>query len=118
MTDDKDIQLDKYKYVCMKCNYGTNIKHSLLHHNETILHKTGKRGKKNKKIKEEFKCDKCEYKSTNKNNHLTHVLNNHSTKEERKKKFKFYCDKCDFGVFTDSTFKKHNETLGHKRLNN
>jgi len=76
--------VDKYKYFCDKCKYGTNIKHSLLHHNKTILHITGERGKKQTKEKKEYKCDKCEYKSTNKNNHLTHVLNNHSTKEEKK----------------------------------
>ena len=48
---------------------------------------------------------------------MTHKLNNHSTKEERKKEFKYYCVVCDFGVFTESSFEKHKETIRHKRLN-
>jgi len=108
---------DKYKFYCEKCNYGTNLKHLILQHNETELHKTGERGKKQIKEKEIFKCVDCDFESINKNNFMTHKLNNHSTKEERKKKFKYYCEACDFGVFTESSFEKHKETLRHKRLN-
>ncbi len=108
--------MTEYKHFCEKCNYGTNIKHSLLQHYETELHKTGSRGKKIIKEKEIFECNECEFKSTNKNNHLTHILNNHSTKEQRKNKFKYYCDYCDFGVFTESSFNKHNESKRHLRL--
>ncbi len=108
--------MDNYKYVCEQCNYKTNIRHSLLQHNETELHKTGERKKKPIKIKEEYKCDKCDYISTNKNNYITHKLNNHSSQEERKKQFKYYCEKCDFGVFTESSIKKHNITIRHLRL--
>jgi hypothetical protein len=53
----------------------------------------------------------------NKNNFMTHKLNNHSTKEERKKEFKYYCEACDFGVFTESSYEKHKNSLRHKRLN-
>ena len=77
--------MNNYKYYCAKCNYGTDIRYSLIQHNETDLHKTGERGKKPIKEKEIFSCGKCDFTSTNKNNYLTHKLNNHSTKEERKK---------------------------------
>ena len=109
--------MSKYKHFCEKCNYGTNIRYSLLQHYNTQLHKTGIIKKTKLKNKEEYKCDKCEYNSINKNNYLTHKLNNHSTKEERKLQFKYYCDCCDFGVFTESSYIKHQETMGHKRLN-
>jgi hypothetical protein len=112
MTED-----NKYKFICDKCNYKTNLKSLILQHNETELHKTGERGKKPIKEKEIFKCSDCEFYSTNKNNYLTHKLNNHSTKEERKKQFKYYCDSCDFGVFTESSFEKHKNSLRHTRLN-
>ena len=110
--------MNEFKYYCEKCDYGTDIKFSLLQHNETILHKTGERGKKNKKIKDIYKCEKCDYQSTNKNNYLTHSLNNHSTKEEREKGFTYYCKYCDFGVFTESSINTHNTTIRHKRLSN
>jgi hypothetical protein len=107
---------DKFKFFCDKCNYGTDIKYSLLQHNETILHKTGERGKEFIKEKEIYKCNICDYESNNKNNYLTHKLNNHSTKEEREKEFTYYCKFCDFGVFTESSMKTHNESIRHKRL--
>ena len=106
-----------YKYYCEKCNYGTDIRYSLIQHNMTELHKTGERGKKQIKEKEVFECSDCEFETTNKNNYLTHKLNNHSNKEERKKQFKYYCDSCDFGVFTESSFEKHKTSLRHTRLN-
>ena len=109
--------MNNYKYYCQKCNYGTDIKYSLIQHNETELHKTGQRGKKPIKEKESFECVDCDFKSTNKNNYLTHKLNNHSSKEERNEQFKFYCETCDFGVFTETSYDKHKNTLRHKRLN-
>lgn len=59
------------------------------------------------KEKEHYNC----------NNFMTHKLNNHSTKEERKQEFKYYCETYDFGVFTESSFEKHKDTIRHKRLN-
>ena len=109
--------MSNHKYYCEKCKYGTDIRYSLIQHNNTELHKTGSRGKKQIKVKEEFNCNECNYKSLNKNNYLTHKLNNHSTKEERKQQFKFYCDTCDFGVFTETSFNNHKETIRHKRFN-
>ena len=106
--------MDEFKYYCSKCKYGTNLKHLLTQHFGTTLHKTGKRKKKPTKIKEEYKCDKCNYNSTNKNNYLTHYLYNHETKENRKTKFKHYCDACDFGVFTKSSYDKHTKTKKHE----
>ena len=109
---------ETYKFNCEKCKYATNIRYSLIQHNRTELHKTGERGKKQIKEKVIFQCSKCEFNSTNKNNYSTHKLNNHSTKEERKNQFKYYCEICDFGVFTESSFEKHKNSLKHKRLNN
>ena len=31
----------EFKYFCEKCNYGTDIRYSLIQHNNTTLHKTG-----------------------------------------------------------------------------
>lgn len=103
---------DEYKYYCDKCSYGTNVNHSFTRHNESVLHQTGKKKKKSEKIKETHDCSKCDYSSTNKNNYLTHKLNNHSTKEERKAGFNHYCEMCDVGVFTKTSFHNH---LGSKR---
>jgi hypothetical protein len=108
--------MDKYKYFCEKCNYGTDIRYSLIQHEETELHKTGIRKKKPIKEKKYYQCTNCDYKSDNNNNYLTHKLNNHSTKEDRATQFKYYCSCCDFGVFTDSSFDKHNQTVRHIRL--
>jgi Zn finger protein HypA/HybF involved in hydrogenase expression len=105
--------MEEYKFYCEKCKYGTNIRHSLLQHNESNFHKTGKITRKEEKVN--YKCDKCDFNSVNKNNYVTHHLNNHSTKEERKEKFKYYCDKCDFGVFTESSLKLHQDSVRHKR---
>jgi hypothetical protein len=110
--------MNNYKYYCQKCNYGTDIRYSLIQHNETELHKTGQRRKKPIKKKESFQCADCDFKSTNKNNYLTHKLNKHSNKEERNLLFKFYCETCDFGVFTETSYDKHKNTLRHNnRLN-
>jgi hypothetical protein len=107
----------EFKYFCEKCNYGTNIRYSLIQHNNTALHKTGVIKKTKLKEKIHYTCDKCDYNTLNKNNFITHKLNNHSTKEERSKEFTYYCELCDFGVFTESSFDKHKDTIRHKRLN-
>jgi hypothetical protein len=106
---------ENYKYYCDKCNYGTDIYHSLQQHNKTILHNTGKRGNKTSENKI-YKCNHCDYVSKEKNNYLTHQLNNHSTKEQREKNFKYYCKACDFGVFTESSMNIHLKTAKHKRF--
>jgi hypothetical protein len=76
-----------------------------LHHLKTTLHLTGKRKERSDRVA--YKCDHCIYESHNKNNYLTHVLNNHSTREERERGYKFYCKKCDFGVFTKTAYDLH-----------
>ena len=81
----------------------------------TTLHKTGKRKTRSDKVGRVYNCEKCEYKSLNKYNYLTHQLNNHESKEKRKLEFKFYCEACDFGVFTKSSYDKHLKTKTHKR---
>ena len=105
-----------YKYICEKCKYGTDIRYSLIQHEKSELHIKGQRKKKPVKEKKYYQCTDCEYKSDNNNNYLTHKLNNHSTKEDRSIQFKYYCSYCDFGVFTDSSFDKHNQTIRHIRL--
>jgi hypothetical protein len=54
--------MDKYKYFCEKCNYGTDIRYSLIQHEETELHKTGIRKKKPIKEKKYYQCTDCDYK--------------------------------------------------------
>lgn len=105
--------MNTYKFYCDKCNYGTQLQHLYKQHEETTLHKTGKRKPKEKKDRKKYKCDKCDYNSVNINNYLTHTLNNHDTKKNRKKEFKFYCEKCNFGVFTESCYNKHIYTKKH-----
>jgi len=105
-----------YKYFCEKCQYGTNLKYSIIQHNNTGLHKTGERIHKKKENKKIYECEHCPYyKTSYKNNYLTHMLNNHDNAVNRKKSFKFYCECCDFGVFTKSSFDKHLETLLHQK---
>ena len=111
--------MNQFKFFCDKCNYGTDIKNSIVLHNKSLLHTTGIAGKRNIKTEEEkkiYKCDKCDYVSKNKNNYLVHKLNNHSTKEERKKEYKYYCELCDFGVLSKSLYEKHIETITHKYI--
>lgn len=104
----------EYKFNCDKCNYHTNIMISYNKHLEGTLHKTGKRKTRSDRKKDIYKCDLCEYSSTNEHNYKTHFLNNHSTKEERKKQFTYYCDRCDFGNFIESCYETHINTKKHK----
>lgn len=101
-------------YICDKCHYQTHLLDSYKKHCKTGLHKTGKRKPRSDKLADNYKCDKCNYLTTAKLNLKTHVLNNHSSKEERKCGFKYYCEKCDLGVFTATSFKNHTETQKHK----
>ena len=103
----------KYNYICNKCNYGTNIEQSLINHFKTKKHRTGLYGGKKKEF---YECNLCEYSSTNKNNYLTHKLNNHANDEERESQFTFYCKTCKVGVFTESSMKIHKETIKHQKL--
>ena len=47
----------------------------------------------------------------------THILNNHSSKEERKHKFKCYCEYCDFGSFSEIHYQNHLITKKHILIN-
>ena len=112
--------MNTHKYFCEKCNYGTNIKYSLIQHNESELHKTGQRKKREKWTKEKkiYKCENCEYITSLKKNYMTHKLNNHSSKEERASSFNYYCLFCDIGVNTLLAFNQHKETLKHCNICN
>ena len=107
-----------YKFYCEKCNFGTDTKTRLTRHEETDLHKTGQRKKRESwKKKEEdkkiYKCKDCDYTTSFNKNYLTHKLNNHSSKEERASLYKYYCSLCNVGSFTILEFNKHKETLKH-----
>lgn len=101
------------KYICEKCQYGTNVKASYEKHLKTTLHLTGH--KKSKKKIDIHKCDKCEYKNEHKYNYMAHQLNVHGTKEERKNKFKYYCEFCDIGTFAKTIYNNHVGSIRHKR---
>ena len=107
--------MNTYKYFCEKCNYGTDIKSRLTHHEESDLHKTGERKKREKWSKEKkiYKCQDCEYTTTFNKNYLIHKLNNHSTKEERASLYDFYCSLCDVGTASLVAFNQHKETSKH-----
>lgn len=111
--------MEKYKYFCEKCKYGTNIKKSIERHNESNYHITGIKTRKEKENKVSYECKECKenkYITDNKSNYVLHKLNNHSTKEERKKEFKYYCELCDFGVFAETIFNIHKESKVHKKI--
>ena len=110
--------MEKYKYYCEKCKYGTNIKNSIERHNLSNYHVTGIKTRKEKENKIIYICNKkdCEYQTINKSNFELHNLNNHSTKEERKKNFKYYCELCDFGSLAETLFINHNESNVHKKI--
>ena len=103
------------EYVCEKCNYKTKIISSYKKHLETTLHKTGQRKIRKDKKHDRYKCENCDFITTNETNYKIHYLNNHGTKEERKEGFKkYYCEKCDFGCFVKTSYEKHLETKKHK----
>lgn len=107
--------MTEYKFICEKCQYRTNLKSLIDQHYNTVLHKTGKHGRRETKEKNNYKCQYCSYETSNKNNYLTHTLNNHESLENRKKTFKYYCECCNVGVFTKSAYNKHQQTNIHQR---
>lgn len=108
---------EEYKFNCDKCNYRTKHESHWKIHIETELHKTGRR-KKRSDIKEEYKCEQCEFKSKNVYNMKQHKLNEHSEKQERKKEFKYYCEYCDIGTFSEEIYEKHIKTQKHQNIIN
>ena len=52
------------------------------------------------KIKD-FKCDKCEYKTTTKHNLIHHIKSIHDNIKD------FKCDKCEYKTTTKHNLKKH-----------
>lgn len=54
-----------------KCNYGTDIRYSLIQHKKTELLKTGIRKKKQIKEKKYYQCTDCDYKLDNINRVIT-----------------------------------------------
>lgn len=107
-------EIKKYKFVCDKCEYYTDISSSYKKHLNTELHLTGKRKARSDKKKDIYECDICDFTSDKEHNLKTHILHNHSTKENREKEFKHYCSCCDFGTFTESEYDKHIKTNKHK----
>ena len=107
------MNIEKYKYSCIQCDFFCQYESLWKKHIETELHKTGKRKKRND-CKDAFKCIDCEYETKNSIAYKKHILNTHSDKETREKEFKFYCKYCDFGTFAIKTINEHNETSRHK----
>ncbi len=102
-----------FKYICEKCNLGTNSKYIYDKHLESVQHK-GKRKTRNDK-KEPYKCQHCDFFCNKMVTTKIHVLNNHATKTERKEGFKYYCDTCDVGTFSKQYFDMHLESKKHLR---
>lgn len=109
-----DIDKQKLKYICEKCNYMTNYKSLWRKHINTELHITGKK-KKRSDYKEPDKCNKCDYKTKNKTTMKYHILNEHSDFETRQKEFTYFCKDCDIGAFTLSIMEAHYKTNKHKK---
>lgn len=106
--------MSEFKFFCNDCKYGTNLKHVMSQHNGSIRHITKSPAPRSIETKI-YKCETCAYSSTNRSNHLLHVLNNHSNKEERKEKFgSMYCESCDVGYLAPKLFKSHLLTKLHK----
>ena len=97
-----------------KCKYKTEIKNSYDKHLTTQLHITGKRKtRSDKKIPD--KCPHCLYTTKVNTDMQTHIISKHMTPEEQKKKFTFYCDYCKSGVLYKSQYKRHLESIKHKK---
>jgi hypothetical protein len=101
------------KFICEKCNFKCKYKSLWEKHILTELHKTGKR-KKRSDIKEDYKCNKCEYHTRNIITFKKHKLNVHSDKKTRSEEYKYYCKYCDYGTFSEKLIKNHTETIKHK----
>lgn len=98
------------KYNCETCNFSTNSITAWEFHTNTEKHKSGglkRKTRRDKRTDEQVKCEYCDYKNTNKYSLKSHILNNHSNKEERKQSFKYYCEKCDIGCFSKPKFEEH-----------
>jgi hypothetical protein len=98
------------KYKCKLCKFYTNGNIAWDKHVETEKHKSGGVKRKircDKKIKTEIECPHCDYKNMYKICMKSHMLNNHSTKEERKNGFKHYCERCDYGTFSEKRYNDH-----------
>jgi len=108
--------MEKHKFYCDKCDKSFLYETYYKRHLNSSKHITGNR-KQRKDLKEEFKCNNCDYKTKNISNYRTHLLNNHSTQKEKEEGFKYYCKNCNFGVFTESMFKKHLNTKAHNMKN-
>lgn len=106
------------KYNCDLCHFSTNSITAWEIHENTGKHKNGgiemkRKVRRDKKEEEEIKCPHCYYKNKNKYALKSHVLNNHSNKDERKNNFKYYCEKCDVGCFSKPKFEEHVNGKNH-----
>lgn len=64
------------------------------------------------------KCPHCDYTSNTNTGMNTHILNNHSTKEEKKLKYNYYCEYCDYGSFSKPLYEKHIKSNKHQIVEN
>jgi Zinc-finger of C2H2 type len=101
----------KLRYICEKCNIGTNSIYAYNRHLESIKHKGNREQRCDKKRLD--KCPHCEYIPKSNLGLKSHIMSQHGTPEDRKKGFKFYCDICDVGVFAKAYWKMHLESNKH-----
>jgi hypothetical protein len=105
----------EYKYSCDKCKFYTNMRSLWYKHTVSGLHMEGHRATRcDKKLLDI--CPNCDYTTKNNISMQTHILNNHSTKEDREKQFKKFCKYCDFGTFNEKQYDNHLETKKHKLI--
>ena len=107
------IKNEEFRFICNKCNYKCNQKASIDKHLKSELHKTGKR-KVRSDYNGPYKCDICNYETSNNTAYKEHILNNHKTIEEREKEYKYYCNLCNYGSESEINIKKHNLSLKHQ----
>jgi hypothetical protein len=102
---------ENYKFVCEKCNIGSNFESLYKRHLKSTKHTGVRAVRKDKKVLD--KCPHCDYKINNTVGLQSHILNHHATKQERKDGFKFYCEKCDVGMFAEAYWKQHLKSKRH-----
>jgi len=106
-------EMEECKFYCVKCDKGFDYEIYYKRHLESSLHLTGKR-KVRSDYNGPYKCEICNYETSNNTAYKEHILNNHKTIEEREKEYKYYCNLCNYGTESEINLKKHNLTLKHQ----
>ena len=99
------------KYNCEFCFFYTNYASEWNKHTKSMKHQ--RNGQPKETIKDNYNCDKCEYKGDTHWNLKMHNITQHSTQEEREQQ-KYYCKDCDKVFFCSTYLNKHNNGVVHK----